>query len=534
METNALTNNSSSENILTWWNNLNFEDKNCFTINENGELFNQYFNNQFIITKLNVVNGDEVIKHLISKFDEIKKSVQRLEEEWMNQTDKFKLQHKINKLSQSFSTSNAIGNFEPLVQVINRFNAELIKISDDHYQSKLSLLEKVKSIKFDANTWREDAQLLKGISDEWKTIGYIEKEKNDTLWNTFKEIKESFQTAKNEYFESKEKDLLNNLDIKIELIEKAEALASSDDWKNTTEAYKNLFEIWKNTGRTIQEKNEALWQRFNQAMNTFYERKKNHYESIKSEQEENLKLKLVIVEKAELLKDSKDWNITTEAYNQLNDAWKNIGHVPIEVSKDLRDRFNAAKDFFFDEKRAYSQTVRDALNENLLKKQQIINRAEAIKNIQNDWNGITIEMNQLMDEWKKIGFAGKEHNENLWEQFLNARKHFFNKKDQHRAKRKQEYEKNRKNHLKQARAYLDLLIAENAEDKAKIEEFSANAQQVETGPKAAELKTHLEKLVHSLHSQIENRSQQIEKVQKQVDQLEIEIEEQGDKNNTIK
>ena len=137
------------------------------------------------------------------------------------------------------------------------------------------------------------------------------------MWNRIEAAKNKFYDRKRQNHEDVNKELLQNLDLKMEMVEKAEKLAASDSWKETTEAFHNLMEEWKKTGRTIHDKNEELWHRFITAKNTFFEKKKAHFDVIQTEQEANLQAKSALVEKAEALKDSTEWNVTAQAFTCL-------------------------------------------------------------------------------------------------------------------------------------------------------------------------------------------------------------------------
>src|SRR6185437_1995690 len=191
-------------------------------------------------------------------------------------------------------------------------------------------------------------------------------------------------------------------DLKMELVEKAEGLAQSEDWKDTSEVFRQLMEQWKNTGRTIPEKNEELWNRFITAKNTFYDRKKEHFESIQQEQEANYLVKLSLVEKAEAMKDSTNWSGTAQAFSDIMEEWKNIGRVPAEKADELWNRLIASKEHFFNAKRQHFETFKLSLEDNLAQKMALLKRAEELKN-STRWHEATDEMNEMMVEWKKIG-----------------------------------------------------------------------------------------------------------------------------------
>jgi hypothetical protein len=225
--------------------------------------------------------------------------------------------------------------------------------------------------------------------------------------------------------------------------------------------------------------------------------------------------KLALIEKAETIKESRDWAITAKAFNELMDQWKAIGPVPSEHSNTLWDRFSSAKEQFFSAKRNQADAYKQMLEENYARKKSLIEKAEALKNSTN-WRDASDEMNRLFDEWKQIGHVGKEHSEVLWEKFISARKHFFNRKDQDRERRKQQYEKNKEIQNIQTRNFLNTLMNETEDDRAQILEFRENLEHITEGPKAEELRAHLTNLIGEIEQRIQARESKIAELRAQV------------------
>ena len=136
-----------------------------------------------------------------------------------------------------------------------------------------------------------------------------------------KKIDEFFK-KKQASFETFEQDLLDNLSKKMDLCEKAESLSNSKEWKKTTEIYQQLNEDWKAIGMVPKHRIEELWFRFSTAKDIFFNAKREHFEEIKGEQEENLIKKQAIISKAEALKDNTDWKKTSDSFAELMEEWK--------------------------------------------------------------------------------------------------------------------------------------------------------------------------------------------------------------------
>lgn len=508
---------TAGDHLQHWWTGKQFSGKEFCQLDENGRLSVTGLGNRTVAT-LNHVTGDTVIQHLLDKFKDVQKHVDEFEKEWQETSEKAKLANRLGKLSDQFEHVQAIGDFTPLLAKLQAWNQELTAEIDRNYLAKESLVKEAESLAVVNNNWKDLTQRLKDISEKWRSLGYVDKKRNDALWDRLEKIKEHFFEEKRQHHDEISKEMLLNLDLKMELVEKAEALANSESWKETSEIFKQLMEDWKNTGRTIPEKNEALWQRFVAAKNNFYDRKRAHSDQIRVEQEANYQVKMVLVEKAEAMKDSTDWGVTAQAYNDLMEEWKKTGSAG-DQSNALWNRFSGAKTAFFNAKKAHANEYKNMLEENFRKKKALIDRAEILKN-SNNWKDATEELNRLFDEWKEIGHAGKEHKEHLWEQFISARKHFFRRKDEDRERRRLVFEKHREVENIQVRQRLLNMEAENAEDQRQIDELRENLKGELVGPKAAELRTHMENLIVEIEGRVAKRTAKMAAVKAEVDKAE--------------
>lgn len=518
MSTESTINPTPDNNLQNWWASKFFDGKEFCTLQENGALSIAFLKDKIIAT-INSYNGDTVINSLQEKFAELSAKTEELKKEWNETEDKIKLSAKINRLHEYITHTPAIGNFNILFETLRNWEDHLESIITENYKAKAALVEKAQNIIIENNNWKETTQQFRDLTDQWKTLGFIDKKRNEELWAKFEAIKNSFFEKKREHQEDIDKEMLQNLDLKMEIVEKAEALAGSENWKETTELYKQLLEEWKNTGRTIQEKNEALWQRFITSKNAFFDRKKMHAEQIQAEQEANYALKLALTEKAEALKSSTEWNATSTIMSELLAEWKSIGHIPAEHSNTLWERFIGARDFFMQAKRAHAATYKALLDQNYAQKMSLINRAEALKN-SNNWREASDEMNALLDQWKQIGHVAKEQSEIIWNRFLSARKYFFNRKDEDRERRKQHFEKQKADRLHQTRSFLDTLKQEYEETKIRLEEFRADLGNITSGPKSEEIKLQLNSLITQNERRLKSQEGKIAEVTEQLSQLE--------------
>jgi hypothetical protein len=512
---------TQTDTLKYWWDNATFSGKEFCELADNGELSLKKTDVHAarVIASLTKENVAALTKALLEKYPEVDARLKELQQEWTSTDDKLKLLGKVSRLKEYLLHVNAIGDFASLLRPVLGWEQEIAVLIEENYQKKLAIIEQAEKTAAESDNWKDTTQSFKDMADEWRNIGFLEKQRNDDLWSRFEEAKNKFYERKRQHHEDTEKEMLQNLDLKMEVVERAEKLAESEEWKQTTEVFRQLMDQWKAVGHTWNDKNEELWSRFILAKNKFFERKNAHFEVIKAEQESNYALKLALVERAEALMESKEWSKTTNAYASLMEEWKAIGRVPAEKADELWNRLHAAKDHFFNHKRQHTETLRVALEDNYAQKLSLTKRAEELKS-STDWRETTEELNELLSEWKKIGPIPREYGDTLWEQFISARKHFFNRKDADREKRKQVFERKAKEKEQRAKSFLHELEAELKEEQEKLVDFRNALENVTPGPKEKELKAHLEKLIKSCEQKIVHKEQMIADMKKQAEEAD--------------
>ncbi|HTN16550.1 MAG TPA: DUF349 domain-containing protein, partial [Chitinophagaceae bacterium] len=350
-------NAAATDNLKQWWNSTSFDGKEFCHLDDNGSLTVAPFTEK-VVSVLNPVTGDTVLQHLAEKYKELSRQADDLKKEWESTEDKTKMIARLSRLKEQIGQSNAVGNISALLDTVGQFEKEIDVLVDQNYKAKQALLAEAEGLAVTNNNWKELTQKFRDITDQWKTVGFVDKKRNEALWEKLETVKNKFFEDKRMHQEEVGNEMLQNLDLKMEIVEKAEAHADSENWKESTEVFKQLMDEWKKTGRTIQEKNDALWERFIAAKNNFYDRKKVHTDQIRVQQDENFAKKEAIAQKAEAIKDSTDWSITANAFNELMEEWKTIGSVPAEHTNTLWNRFIAAKEHFYQAKRQQAESFK--------------------------------------------------------------------------------------------------------------------------------------------------------------------------------
>ena len=267
---------------------------------------------------------------------------------------------------------------------------------------------------------------LREYSNKWKNIGPVSPTKFVEFRDKFQALYTQIRTNCAQFIEEREAERQKNLESKEALCQKIEELVANTTmfWKDKYKAMQEIQESWKNIGMVPKESLNALIERFKAASNAFFAQYK---ESIKQEdhnREANLAKKLKLCEEAEALKESTDWNATSNKLKQLQDAWKATGPVPKSKSEEIWTRFRSACDAFFDKKRTHFEEMDSAKQDNLVKKVNLCDKLDAM-----DVTNITLETAEIIkgirDEWKSIGMVPKEAVESINERYNSKMNQFI-------------------------------------------------------------------------------------------------------------
>jgi hypothetical protein len=221
----------------------------------------------------------------------------------------------------------------------------------DNLSQKIDLCEKAESMK-ESSEWKKTTEEYQALNEEWKKIGMVPKHRMDEIWLRFNAAKDVFFARKKEHFGDIKNEQEENLTKKLALVEQAESLKNSQEWKKTTDLFTALMDEWKKIGRVPQEKSDEIWNQFLAAKNHFYQNKDGHYGNIRVQLEDNYAKKMSIVNRAEELQNTMDFENATQEYMELFEDWKKIGRIPKEHGDEPWERFLKAKKNFFDRKDA--------------------------------------------------------------------------------------------------------------------------------------------------------------------------------------
>ena len=218
---------------------------------------------------------------------------------------------------------------------------------------KQKIIARVEELVNDADV-NKSFRELQDLHRIWKEeIGPVSKEHRDAIWNQFSELTKKIHDKRELLFESQRANEQKNLEAKKEIIAKIEALGnekvnSHSQWLIQIQKVEDLRNEFFAAGKVPSEVNEETWAAFKTAVRNFNAFKNSFYKDIKKDQNDNLNKKLALVAKAKELQESTDFQATTPIMKQIQEEWKQIGHVPKKYSDKIWKEFKDACNHYFD------------------------------------------------------------------------------------------------------------------------------------------------------------------------------------------
>lgn len=264
---------------------------------------------------------------------------------------------------------------------------------------------------------------LQKLHEQWKEYGPVAKEKREEIWDRFKAATSVINKKYQAHFEGLKAQQEENLEKKKVLCEKLEEIAEREikntaDWNQLSKEIESLQAEWRTIGFATKKENQKIYDRFRAACDKFFERKREHYTTIKDSMTANLEKKQAIIEQAEALKSSTEWKKTADQLIALQKQWKEIGAVPRKKSEQLWKRFRAACDEFFANRDANSGGENDYYG-NLKSKKRLVEEVRAYQCSEDDAANAA-QMRSFNEKWQAIGHVPFKEKDKINDEFKAA------------------------------------------------------------------------------------------------------------------
>ncbi len=245
--------------------------------------------------------------------------------------------------------------FRAATAVINKkYQAHFEGLKEQHaanLEAKTALCEKVEAIAAQeitsSNQWNALSKEIEGIQAEWRKIGFATRKDNQKVYDRFRAACDQFFSRKREYYNEFKDSMNDNMAKKLAIIEQAEALKGSTDWKKTSDALIELQRQWKEIGAVPRKKSEQLWKRFRAACDAFFNERDKQGKP-ENDFYGNLKAKRALIEEIEAYVPA-DAEADAEAARGFAERWSAIGFVPFKEKEAVGAAYKAAMQAKFPE-----------------------------------------------------------------------------------------------------------------------------------------------------------------------------------------
>ncbi len=366
------------------------------------------------------------IKELVNREESINKTFQEfrlLQNEW----------HSIGIVPQS-ALKDLWENYHHNVELFYdyiKINKELRDLDlKKNLEAKILLCEKAEELFLEPNPVNA-FKLLQEYHNQWREIGPVPQESKNEIWERFKEATSQINKRHHEYFEKQKEEQRKNLEAKIAICEEVEAINALEinnfkEFDEKAEKIVALQKMWRTIGFAPKKQNNKVYQRFRDACDTFFEKKRGFYTENKEQQQNNLQLKIELCIQAEALQDSADWKTTADALIRLQKEWKEIGPVPRKHSEKCWKRFRKACDHFFNRKAEHYAELDSSYEDNLKEKIALIEELEKFE------PGTDVEeaferLKEIQKRWTEIGFVPFNMKDEITNRYRNALNKEFDK-----------------------------------------------------------------------------------------------------------
>jgi hypothetical protein len=273
-------------------------------------------------------------------------------EKLAEETDIIVAFRKLQQLHQDFRETGPVASdlreqiwnrFKEASTVINKRHQEFFEArkqkEEENLEKKTAICEAIEGFDIEGlktfAEWNAISEKITALQAEWKTIGYAPQKMNTKIFERFRAACDNFFTRKNEYFQSVRENLNQNYALKLDLVEQAEALKDSTDWKATTDKLVELQKKWKEIGTVPKKYSDQIWERFNTACDAFFAAKKEANKDAHSEQAANMEKKRAIIDVLAAIVPEEFEGDLRSKLREAQEEWNQIGHVPFKEKDKL-------------------------------------------------------------------------------------------------------------------------------------------------------------------------------------------------------
>ena len=341
----------------------------------------------------------------------------------------------------------------------NQYYKEIEKTYKENLAKRREIIEELKSLLNAEEHLGTTFKQFQQLQERWRKAGAVSNADYEDLWNTYHHHVENFYDFIHLSKDLRDIDFKRNLEEKLKIIERAEALAQDDvDALIASRELQVLHRVWKEEiGPVDKEHRESIWQRFSELTKKIHDKRQYYLKNLDKIYEENAVKKQGIIERIKKLSEKEPtthsaWKQLSKQVEDLRQSFLNVGKVPLQQADEVWKSFNIALRAFNKKKNQFYKTLKKEQQENLTKKLALLEIAKANQN-STDWETTTELMKNIQREWKEIGSVPLRNTEKIWKEFKRACDTYFS-----RFAETIQHSKNKESDaLEQKKAFLDKL-----------------------------------------------------------------------------
>jgi len=401
--------------------NVLSDDYDSLTMEDLVALFEKWSAEENILSyKKQVESVKTVFLHKFNDFIEIKKA--EFEAENTDETQEFQyhlpLKLKFDQLYGQFRDKR------------NKYFKSMETDLKSNLEKRLAIVEELKNLINPQENIKDTLKHFNELREKWKTAGSIPKDKYNHVWNNYHFHVENFYDYLHLDREARDLDFKHNLDLKLKIIARVEALVLEDDVNKAFRELQDLHKIWKeDIGPVSRENRDAIWDKFSALTKQMHDKREVLFQILRIGETENLNKKKEII--AQIVAISQDktndhnaWQAKTEKVESLRNEFFSSGKVPSEVNEATWAAFKSGVRDFNVIKKTYYKDIKKVQNDNLTKKAALVAKAISLQESE-DFASTTPIMKQIQEEWKTIGHVPRKNSDKIWFEFKTACNHYF-------------------------------------------------------------------------------------------------------------
>jgi hypothetical protein len=299
-------------------------------------------------------DAEAAYAHFGRRYDDLATEVTLMETRLAAGTgDARKIRAAATAMAESLSAANVLGDVDTLARRLQEIDeraaetAQAERARRDEQRAtqtarKEALAVEAEDLAANATQWKTAGDRMRAIVDEWRTISGLDRKTDDALWKRYSAARDAFNRRRGTHFAELDRERVGVKETKERLCGRAEELSGSTDWAATAGKFRDLLSEWKTAGRMSKDADEALWQRFKAAQDTFFAARNAVSAEREAEFATNAEAKEKLLAEAEKIDVSKP-DAARTALRAVTDKWDAVGNAPRDRSADLDRRLRAVE-----------------------------------------------------------------------------------------------------------------------------------------------------------------------------------------------